>query len=122
MSQLLVLNTKKDREKLAKTLEASGVKVRSDSGGRALVVDIPSGTKDVEKKLPAGVRLTNTKEGAKALAKPDTNEKIFLDALELRTKPAFVAKLKKYKPGQSPEEKELLEAPHFFDEETDDWQ
>jgi hypothetical protein len=121
MHKLLVLQNKSDRDRLAKTLTERGVKVSHDSGGRALVVDVPKDS-DSLKNLPAGVRVEDLKTGSKALPRANQNERIFLEALSLRQTANFAKKLKKFKPGESPEEKQLLEAPHFFDEEQGDWQ
>lgn len=120
MHKLLVLSRKRDRNKLARALVKQGVKVRQDSGGRVIVVDVPRGQEEILDNLPSGVRVADMNEGTKALPRPDQNEKVFLEAIALRNKRSFARRLKTYRPGESPEEKELLAAPHFLDEEPGD--
>jgi hypothetical protein len=121
MNKLLILRNKSDRDRLAKILTERGVKVNHDSGGRALVVDVPEDSKSLNN-LPEGVRVEDMKTGASALPRANQNERIFLEALSLRQTANFTRTLNRFKPGESPEEKQLLEAPHFFDEELGDWQ
>lgn len=122
MKKLLVLKEIGDRKKLAEILAAAGVKVIYDSGGRVLVVDVPKNAEDKLRQLPFSAQLIEETEASRILARPDENEKIFLGAVALRKSQDFKAKLNKFKPGESPEEIELLSAPHFLDEENGDLQ
>lgn len=119
MKKLLVLKEKDDRKKIAKVLAEAGIKVNYDSGGRALSIDVPQNSEDKLRQLPFGAQIVDPKDASDFLSDPDENEKIFMGAIQLRNTTEFVRKLNKFKPGESPEEIELLSAPHFIHEEID---
>jgi|GEM_PF-3575264 len=118
MDKVIILNDKSDRAKLVEDLRASGGRVSQDSGGRILVVQVPEASEvEVTKRLPRSSKLlaldTDLKKEAAAL---DESDALFVDALKLRMSPAFIAEKKSRKPGDTPEEKEMLGAPDFLDE------
>jgi len=115
--KVLVLKDKMDRAKLAGELQASGARITSDSGGKVVVIDVPDDKQEiVRKKLPKVQLLGLDQDIKKAAPKLDENEKLFVDALKLRTSPAYIEAKKARKPGSTPEEKEFFAGPHVIDE------
>ncbi len=118
MDKVIILNDRADKEKLVEGLRESGGRVTQDSGGRVVVVQVPDAKEDaVAKKLPRSSKFLKTDVDLKKEAgQINENEALFIDALQLRTSPAFIAEKKSRKPGDTPEEKEMLGAPDFLDE------
>jgi hypothetical protein len=108
----LVLDAKKDREKVLKNLEDTGVKVVHDSGERVLEVELPEKNEtDIKKTLPNIAKLVvSSSDVPRKLPKLSDNEKLYVDALKLRTSKAFIDERKRRKPGSTKEEKELFQA------------
>lgn len=101
-----------DRTKVLTALAAAGVKVRHDSGGRLLVVEL---TEEAEKALAERVRearLVSLDADVKAELAPLTpTETLFLDALRIRTSKAYRESKAKRKYGETPEEQLLTMGP-----------
>lgn len=111
--KVLVLKDKMDRAKLADELRASGARIASDSGGKVIVVDVPDHEQDtVRKKLPHAELLGLDQDIRKAAPNLDDNETLFVEALKLRTSPAYIAEKKQRQPGSTPEEQLLFGGPH----------
>lgn len=117
----IVLDTKEDRVKVLKSLEDSGVKVIHDSGERILEVALPEKREaEVGKILPSIARLVaQDSDAPRKLLKLSDNEKIYVEALKLRTSKAFIDERKRRKPGSTKEEKELFQASCVPEENAD---
>ena len=124
--KLLVLDTREardravefraERRKLLTAVTSAGAKVRHDSGGRLIVVDVPP---EAEKALAAlpGVRMLPLDAEVKAsLPNLDSTESLFLDALQIRTSREYRDAKSRRKVGESPEERELRSAPDVREE------
>lgn len=96
----------RSRELLA--IAAVGGRVRHDSGGRLVLVDLPEGAEPKLKQLMPGAKLAAPEGDLKGLSRGlDANEKLFLAALRLRHSPAFRARKAARRFGESPEEQLL---------------
>lgn len=124
--KLLVLDTREardravefraERRKLLTAVTSAGAKVRHDSGGRLLVVDVPPDAEQALASLP-GVRMLPLDAEVKAsLPNLDSTESLFLDALRIRTSRQYRDAKSRRKVGESPEEQELRSAPDVREE------
>jgi hypothetical protein len=124
--KLLVLDTREardravefraERRKVLTAVTSAGAKVRHDSGGRLIVVDVPP---EAEKALAAlpGIRVLPLDADVKAsLPNLDSTESLFLDALQIRTSREYRDAKSRRKVGESPEERELRSAPDVQEE------
>lgn len=101
-----------DRIKALNEISSLGAKIRHESGGRLIVVDT-SGIDEttIEKRL-SGARLVPLDADVKdSIQDLDENESLFLDALRIRTSPDYRAAKDRQRPGETPEEREMLSAP-----------
>lgn len=124
--KLLVLDTKEardravefraERRKVLTAVTSAGAKVRHDSGGRLIVVDVPPDAEKAVASLP-GVRMLPLDADVKAsLSNLDSTESLFLDALQIRTSREYRDAKSRRKVGESPEEQELRSAPDVQEE------
>jgi hypothetical protein len=124
--KLLVLDTtesrdravefRAERRKVLTAVTSAGAKIRHDSGGRLLVVDVPPEAEKAVASLP-GVRMLPLDADVKAsLPNLDSTEALFLDALQIRTSRVYRDAKSRRKVGESPEERELRSAPDVQEE------
>ena len=115
----IVLKSKNDREKTLKALIERGGKVVHDSGERVLIVEVPKGTK-LRQKLPATSKLLLLNSNViKEISRPSEHERLFIDALKLRTSKAFIEEKKLRIPGSTPEEQEMMLESDFIEGDID---
>lgn len=102
------LRLKFDRQKELRAILAAGVKIRHDTGGRLILIEVPEGAaKDLLLRL-RGARLVPADADVTALLKNiDPTESLFLEALKIRTSKSYRDEKKKRKFGETPEEKML---------------
>ena len=97
-----------DRGRELLAVAAVGGRVRHDSGGRLLLVELPEGAEPKLSKLIAGARLARPEGDLRAVSGGlDAGEKLFLEALRLRHSAAFVERKLRRRFGESPEEQLL---------------
>ncbi len=97
-----------ERKKAINTISSSGAKVRHDSGGRFMVIEVSKEEeRDLKKQLPNAriVELDSIKE---VKADLDESESLFLEALKIRNSEDYREMKRKSKPGESTEEKKQL--------------
>jgi hypothetical protein len=96
----------RSRELLA--IAAVSGRVRHDSGGRLLLVDLPADVEPKLKKLLPGAKLAPPAGDLKAVSSGlDAGEELFLEALRLRHSPEFTARKAARRFGESAEEQLL---------------
>ena len=102
------LRLKFDRQKELRAISAAGAKIRHDSGGRLILIEVPEGAgKHLLRRL-RGARLVPADADVTALLKNlDQTESLFLEALKIRTSKSYREAKKKRKFGDTPEEKML---------------
>ena len=105
------LGARLDRSKVFTAMAAVGARVRHDSGGRLMVIEVPEGAeRALAERLP-GARLLPVDADVKGeIADLDPTESLFLDALKLRTSDSFREAKRRRKYGETPEEQLLLTA------------
>jgi hypothetical protein len=97
-----------DRSRELLAIAAVGGRVRHDSGGRLLLVELPEGTETKLGQMLTGARLAAPAGDLKAVASGlDATEKLFLEALRLRHSPEFIARKATRRFGESAEEQQL---------------
>jgi hypothetical protein len=111
------IGSRLDRAKALNAILASGAKIRHDSGGRLIIVEV---TKEAEKSLAKDLpemRLVSASTDVRdSITNLDATESLFLDALKIRSSKKFQDAKKKRKFGETPEEKQLLSAPDVREE------
>ena len=112
-----------ERENILKLLAESKGRVLHDSGERVLVIGVPKGK---ETKLKAVLpttssllKLTDDKNIRRKVTRPSSHERLFIDALKLRTSKKFIDEKKLRKPGSTKEEKEMLKVSDFFGDDME---
>jgi hypothetical protein len=97
-----------DRRKLLAALSGVGARVRHDSGGRLIVIELPQAAEpELLKRLPGAKLLPPNAEMKDSLADPDPTEALFLQALTIRSSASYRAAKSNRRFGESPEEKLL---------------
>ena len=100
-----------ERTRTLKSISLSGAKVRHDSGGRLIVIELTVESRKKLKKLLPGIQILSVNSEVKDLiSKLDPTEKLFLRALKIRNSKSYRNSKKRRKYGESPEEKELFSA------------
>jgi hypothetical protein len=100
-----------DRRRELLVIASVGGKVRHDSGGRLLVVELPeSAEPELLKLLPGASLVTLDAELSRPVPDLDEGEALFLEALRIRHSPAYREAKAKRVFGESPEEKLLATA------------
>lgn len=111
------LEFRAEKNKVLNTMKSAGAKVRHDSGGRLIVIEV---SKEAEKLLSqrlVGARLVPLDADAKeVLGEMDPTESLFLDALKIRTSKDYRDAKKRRKVGDTPEERELVSGPDVREE------
>lgn len=103
------LEFRMERKKTFNAITASGAKVRHDSGGRFIVVEVPKAVQSkLEKRLPGARIVSLDTDVTDSIADLDPTETLFLKALKIRTSKSYRDAKKKRKFGETPEEKELF--------------
>jgi hypothetical protein len=117
--KLLVLTTKTplkeerlrfkfDRQKELRAISAVGAKIRHDSGGRLIVIEVPEGAEKELLRRLRGARLVSVDaDVTDLLGDLNPTESLFLEALKIRTSKSYREAKKKRKFGETPEEKML---------------
>lgn len=106
------LGFKIDRRKALKAISESGAKVRHDSGGRIIEIEILEEEEKILIKLLPRARLVTVDSDVKdSIIDLDTTESLFLEALKIRTSKSYREAKKLRKVGDTPEEKELISGP-----------
>jgi hypothetical protein len=101
-----------DRVKALTDIKSSGAKIRHDSGGRLVVIDVSGVDEEVLSERLAGVRVVPLADDlTESIPDLDTNESLFLEALRIRTSPDYRELKSRQVPGESPEEQEMFSAP-----------
>lgn len=103
------LGFKIDRRKALKAISLSGAKVRHDSGGRLIVIELPEkAEKTLTERLPNARLVPVDFDVRDSIADLDSTESLFLEALKIRTSKSYRDAKKRRKVGETPEEKELM--------------
>src|SRR5688572_30708102 len=103
------LEFKAKRNQVLNAIKSAGGKVRHDSGGRLIVVDLPGDAEKVLAERLSDVRLVPLDTGLKEVSgELDPTESLFLDALSIRTSKGYRDAKKRRKVGDTPEERELV--------------
>lgn len=110
------LEARIDRTKALEAISASGAKVRHDSGGRLIVVEVPEEAEVLRERLPEARLLPVDADVRDEIANLDPTESLFLDALRIRTSEDYREAKRRRKYGDTPEEQELLSAPDVREE------
>ena len=101
-----------DRTKAINTIASLKAKVRLDSGGRLMVIEIPDkAEEDLLKRLPNARILSIGGEMSIDTKKFTQDEMLFLNALKKRSSNQYRISKANRKPGDSPEEQQLLSGP-----------
>ena len=125
--RLLVLETREqpkdrriefraERRKLLAALAAAGVKVRHDSGGRLIVVDVSAASEKALAAIAGARFLPLDTELKDSIADLDSTESLFLDALKIRTSKGYRDAKSRRTVGDTPEERELISGPDVREE------
>ena len=119
--RFLVLDDKGGRIRILNVVTSSGGKVLHDSGGRVVLIDTRGNDKEILGKLPQGSQLVGADQDVKSsLVDLDPSESLFLDALKLRNSKKYRTAKQRRKPGETPEEIELLSGPCTEDDDLAD--
>ncbi len=110
------LEARIDRTKALEAISASGAKVRHDSGGRLIIVEVPEEVEILKERLPQARLLPVDADVRDKIANLDPTESLFLDALRIRTSEDYREAKRQRKYGDTPEEQELLSAPDVREE------
>lgn len=98
-----------ERKKAISTISSMGGKVRHDSGGRFMVVEVSEEEEKALKKQLRGARIVDFDSDIKEKEVDlDESESLFLEALKIRNSKDYREMKRKSKPGESPEEKKQL--------------
>jgi hypothetical protein len=102
------LRFKFDRQKELRAISNAGAKIRHDSGGRLILIEVPEGAEKGLLQRLRDAQLVSPDTDVTALLKNlDPNETLFLEALKIRTSKSYREAKKKRKFGETPEEKML---------------
>jgi hypothetical protein len=100
--------TRVDRRKEMAAIAAAGAKLRHDSGGRLIVLELPEGAEAaLLKRLPGAKLLPIGPEMAVAIPGLDPGEALFLEALRIRASAPYREAKRRRKAGASAEEQLL---------------
>jgi hypothetical protein len=111
------LGARLDRSKVLNAIAASGARLRHDSGGRLMVVEVPEEAEQALAERLPNVRLLPVDADVKdEIADLDPTESLFLDALKLRTSDSFREAKRQRRFGETPEEQRLFTAPDIREE------
>jgi hypothetical protein len=103
------LTPKLERSKILNAVVAAGGKIKHDSGGRLVLVEMPKKAETALAKEVTGIKVvTADTDVTKAVKKMDTTEALFAAALKIRTSPAYRKAKAKRKFGDTPEEQAVL--------------
>lgn len=108
------LGFRMDRRKALNAISSLGAKVRHDSGGRLMLVEVPEEkARDLREQLPGARIVPLDSDVRDSLAELDSTESLFLAALRIRTSRSYREQKRRRVYGESPEEQELVSAPDF---------
>ncbi len=108
------LGARMDRRKALNAITASGAKVRHDSGGRLMLVELPEEQTGELRELLPGARLVPVDADVRdSLSELDPSESLFLAALQIRTSPSYREQKARRVYGETPEEQALVSAPDY---------
>lgn len=97
-----------DRTKALNAITSLGARVRHDSGGRLIVIEISEqGEKLLADRLTRFRLVPVAAEVRNTIVDLDANELLFLEALKIRHSKEYRDAKKRRKVGESPEEKQL---------------
>jgi hypothetical protein len=100
--------TRIDRREEMAAIVSAGAKLRHDSGGRLIVLELPEGAEAaLLKRLPGAKLLPIGPELEAAIPGLDPGEALFLEALRIRASASYRDAKRQRKFGESPEEKLL---------------
>lgn len=103
------LGSRMDRNKALNAVAASGAKVRQDSGGRVIVIEVSKdGEKALTKRLPEARIVPVDTDLRDSITDLDETELLFLEALKIRNSKSYRDAKKRRKVGETPEEKKLI--------------
>lgn len=106
------LGLRTNRTKALNAISSSGAKVRHDSGGRLIVIEVPEEAEKALTERLSRARLVPVDSDVRGLITDlDSTESLFLDALKIRTSKNYRDAKKRRKVGETPEEKELTSGP-----------
>lgn len=98
-----------DRKKILSALAAEGAKVRHDSGGRFILVELPKRSESALARRLPDARLVELDAGlADAAGDLDPTEALFIEAIRIRASPKYRAAKRRRKVGDTPEEQRLV--------------
>lgn len=111
------LGFRAERNKALSAIASSGAKVRHDSGGRLIVIEVSVEAEKALTERLAGVRLVPLdSDVTDSIGDLEPTESLFLDALKIRTSKSYRDAKKRRKVGETPEEKELVSGPDVREE------
>lgn len=98
-----------DRSKVLNAIAAVGAKVRHDSGGRFIVIQVsPDKVEAIARLLPDARLLAVDADPKSAVGDMDATESLFVNALQIRSSKAYRDAKSTRKYGESPEEQQLM--------------
>jgi len=101
-----------ERKRLLSALSSAGVKVRHDSGGGLLVVEIANENQESALRKYSGLKVLPLDENVgDRLSEIDEQDALFVRALAIRANPKYREAKRRRVPGETPEEQLLLSAP-----------
>ncbi len=99
------------------TLKDLGAKVRHDSGGRIMIIEISKEEeKALTKNFPNARILSIDQDMKPEITGLNPEESLFLNAVQKRMSPEYRAIKKRQVPGESPEEKKMFSGPCIREE------
>lgn len=101
-----------ERKRLLGALSSAGVKVRHDSGGGLLVVEIVNEKQEAALRKYGGLEVLPFDENVgDRVGEIDEQDALFVRALAIRANPKYREAKRRRVPGETPEEQLLLSAP-----------
>lgn len=101
-----------ERKRLLAALASAGIRVRHDSGGGLVVVEIDDERQDALLRSFSGLKVENLVEGiGDRVGDVDEQDTLFVRALEIRANPRYREAKRRRVPGETAEEQLLLTAP-----------
>lgn len=111
------LEFRAERNRALTILASLGAKVRHDSGGRLLVVEVAENAEKALTERLAGSRLVPVDADLKgAIRDMDPTESLFLEALRIRSSTSYRDAKRRRKVGDTPEERDLVSGPDVREE------
>jgi hypothetical protein len=105
------------RSRALNAISSLGGKVRHDSGGRLLVIEVPGEVeKALAQHLPGARVVPVDADVIGSFPNLDSTEELFLDALKIRTSKSYREAKRRRKVGETPEEQQLVSGPDVREE------